>query len=133
MAERPEQAVFNRVSNVLSLNNLFDVNLFGFRTGDSTETALLTEAATQSSVLILLDLAAAFHTINHQMLLSALSESGIPGTAPGSVPTYLAKPSRYLGRAKNPTLHRYAGLCSQPASLVHLYHFHRFLEPIDVP
>ncbi len=72
----------------LAQNNLLDNNQSGFKSGHSTETALLsvTEAlrlarASKSSVLILLDLSAAFDTVNHQILLSTLIKLGISGTA----------------------------------------------------
>ncbi len=77
------------MSSFLSQNNQLDNNQSGFKSGPSTETALLSvtealrsaRAESKSSVLILLDLSAAFDTVNHQILLSTLSSMGITGTA----------------------------------------------------
>uniref|UniRef100_A0A3B1IH82 Reverse transcriptase domain-containing protein n=1 Tax=Astyanax mexicanus TaxID=7994 RepID=A0A3B1IH82_ASTMX len=80
-----ERGVLNQVSGFLSQNDLLDQNQSGFKKGHSTETALLSvtealktaRAAGQSSVLILLDLSAAFDTVNHDFLLTILSNMGI--------------------------------------------------------
>ncbi len=84
IAKTLERVVFNQVSLFLSQNNKLDAKQSGFRSGHSTETALLSvtealriaKADSKSSVLILLDLSAAFDTVNHQILLSTLSSLG---------------------------------------------------------
>ncbi len=81
--------MFNQVSAFRTQNNLLDSNQSGFRSGQSTETALLSvvealrlaRADSKSSLLILLDLFAAFDMVNHQILLSTLLVKGISGTA----------------------------------------------------
>ena len=84
-----ERVVSNQLSLHLSQNNLLDPNQSGFKKAHSTETALLAvtealhaaQAASQSAVLILLDLSAAFDTVNHRLLLDGLAKLGITGTA----------------------------------------------------
>ncbi len=82
----------------LTQNNLLDSNQSGFRSGHSTKTALLSfvedrrlaRTASKSSLLILLDLSAAFDTVNHQILLSTLLRKGISGTALQWFDSYLS-------------------------------------------
>ncbi|KAI4895434.1 hypothetical protein NFI96_007291 [Prochilodus magdalenae] len=70
-------------------NQLQDINQSGFKPAHSTETALIAvterlhaaRSAKLSSVLILLNLSAAFDTVNHKILLSVLTDLGITGTA----------------------------------------------------
>ncbi|KAK3553381.1 hypothetical protein QTP70_003544 [Hemibagrus guttatus] len=70
-------------------NNRHDPNQSGFKAAHSTETALLAvteklraaRSAKLSSVFILLDLSAAFDTVNQKTLLSTLRSLGICGTA----------------------------------------------------
>ncbi len=90
--------LFNQVSLFLSQNNKLDTKQSGFRSGHSTETALLSvtealwiaKADSKSSVLILLDLSAAFDTLNHQILLSTLSSLDITGIPLCWFESYLA-------------------------------------------
>ncbi|KAK1790488.1 hypothetical protein P4O66_014374 [Electrophorus voltai] len=70
-------------------NQLHDPNQSGYKLAHSTEMALIAvteklhaaKAAKQSSVLILLDLSAAFDTVNHNILPSVLSWLGVTGSA----------------------------------------------------
>ncbi len=90
--------MFNQVTAFLTQNNLLDSNQSGFRCGHSTETALLSvvedlrlaRTASKSSLLILLDLSAAFDTVNHQILLSTLMRKGISGTTLQWFDSYLS-------------------------------------------
>ncbi len=83
-----EQVVFNQLSSFLSKHNLLDGNQSGVRRGHSTETTLpsvtealwIAKADSKSLVLILLDLSAAFDTVNHQIILSTLLSLDITGT-----------------------------------------------------
>ncbi len=87
IAKTFERVVLNQLSSFLLKHNLLDVNQSGFRRGHSTETALLSvtealriaKANSKSSVLILLDLSAAFDTVNHQIPLTTLSSLVITG------------------------------------------------------
>ncbi|KAK3544414.1 hypothetical protein QTP86_011154 [Hemibagrus guttatus] len=85
-------------------NNLHDPNQSGFKAAHSTETALLAvteklhaaRSAKLSSVLILLDLSAAFDTVNHKTLLSTLRSLGIYTTASARISACLADISSWM-------------------------------------
>ncbi len=87
IAKTLERVFFNQVSLFLSQNNKLDTKQSGFRSGQSTETVLLSvteslriaKADSKSSFLILLCLSAAFDTVNHQILLSTFSSLDITG------------------------------------------------------
>ncbi len=77
------------------------LNQSGFRSGHSTETALLSvveavrlaRADSKSSILILLDLSAAFDTVNYQLFLSTILAKDISGTALQWFESYLSERS----------------------------------------
>ncbi|KAK3535465.1 hypothetical protein QTP70_016886 [Hemibagrus guttatus] len=106
-----ERVVCNQLSDYLMQNNLHDPNQSGFKAAHSTETALLAvteklhaaRSAKLSSVLILLNLSAAFDTANHKTLLSTLRSLGICGTAWEWFASYLDGRS-YQAQYFNPLL-----------------------------
>ena len=82
-----EKVVFKQVSDFVSQNNLLDLKQSVINSGHSTETALF---SAQSSALILLVLSAASDTVNHDIILSTLSELGISGKALNWFESYLS-------------------------------------------
>ncbi|XP_028272710.1 uncharacterized protein LOC114443003, partial [Parambassis ranga] len=85
-----EKVVFSQLNGFLDEQKIFEVFQSGFKTQHSTETALLKVfndvlLATDSGhcvILVLLDLTAAFDTVDHDILLSRLKDCvGIQGSA----------------------------------------------------
>ena len=98
-----ESAVANQLKSYLVANNLIPVNQSAYRAGHSTETALL---KVQNDILLsmdsgnvvaltLLDLSAAFDTIDHVILLKRLkTDMGIDGTVLKWIASYLSDRSQ---------------------------------------
>ena len=85
-----ESAVYNQTHSNICMNNLYPANQSSYRKNYSTETALLRVKndillnvnKRHVTLLVLLDLGAAFDTVDHNVLLSRLhSKFGISGTA----------------------------------------------------
>ena len=94
-----ERAVFDQVYSHMTDNDLFPVLQSAYRKGHSTETALLRVVndilsnmnKQYVSILVLLDLSAAFDTVNHAILLGRLETSfGITDAALAWFASYLS-------------------------------------------
>ncbi len=93
-----EKVVLNQISLYLNSNDILDPFQSGFRTKHSTESALLrvvnyillSADCGNCTILLLLDLSAAFDTVDHCILLKRLNlEVGICGTALDWFASYL--------------------------------------------
>lgn len=92
-----EKVIKNRLTNYIEQNNLLSFNQFGFREGLGTENAirLLTSEIydsldrSENSAAVFLDLAKAFDTVSHPILLDKLSNIGIRGLALDLFSSYL--------------------------------------------
>ena len=100
-----ERVVAAQLKTHLTSNNLYETFQSGFRSHHSTETALLkvtndlllSSDSGQVTILILLDLSAAFDTINHSILLSRLQSSiNITGTALTWFTSYLTNRQQFI-------------------------------------
>ncbi len=92
IAKTLERVVFNQVSLFLSQNNwMLNSQVSGVAIQlrlrySVTEALRIAKADSKSSGLILLDLSAAFDTVNHQILLSGMDESMDERTSPTAQP-----------------------------------------------
>ena len=93
-----EKVVLTQLQTFLINNDIYEKFQSGFKPHHSTETALLrvfndlilTADSGDSAVLVLLDLTAAFHTVDHAILMSRLENFvGIKGTALSWFESYL--------------------------------------------
>ncbi len=100
-----ERVVASQLRTHLISNNLFESFQSGFRSKHSTETALLkvtndlllSADSGHLTILILLDLTAAFDTINHTILLSRLEYMlHITGTALSWIHSYLTNRQQFI-------------------------------------
>ena len=109
-----EKRVAAQLQDHLNSNNLFEKFQSGFRSGHSTETALvrvtndllMTADAGSPSLLILLDLTAAFDTVDHGILLHHLhSTIGLSDSPLDWFTSYLTGRTEYvsLGEAESGT------------------------------
>ena len=94
-----EKVVANQLVTVLNNHSIFDKFQSGYRQNHSTETALLrvsndimmSSDAGKCTALVLLDLSAAFDTVDHHILLGRLRNSvGISGSALDWFASYLS-------------------------------------------
>ncbi len=100
-----EKVVFNQLNNYLNSNGYLDNFQSGFRVHHSTETALIkiindirfNSDSGKISVLVLLDLSAAFDTVDHNILLERLENwVGLSGMALKGFRSYLEGRGYYV-------------------------------------
>ena len=100
-----EKTVFVQLNNYLTVNGLHESFQSAYKAHHSTETALLTITDDillsldrgENVFLLLLDLSAAFDTVNHSLLLSRLENSfGITGTVLQWFHSYLTGRSQFI-------------------------------------
>ena len=90
-----ERVVAGQISNFFDSHSILDNFQSAYTTHKSTETALtcITNdilSSDKGTLLILLDMSAAFDTINHKLLISRLSSTGIYGDALNWFASYLS-------------------------------------------
>ncbi len=155
IAKTLERVVLNQVSLFLSQNNKLDAKQSGFRSGHSTETALLSvtealriaKANSKSSVLILLDLSGSSCPLSHHWIslgfhfaglnpISLVGLSGWPGEGryPKHINWSLGFPrDRFLDPSSSPrTLHHWLPSYRHVASpTISMLMTHSFISHFD--
>lgn len=121
-----EKVVAKQLTAVLTAHNLLDKFQSDFRQKHSTETALLrvsndimmSSDVGECSVLVLLDLSAAFDTVDHSILLERLRQwVGVPGSALDWFSSYLS--DRSFSVSLGPYMSETAALsCGVPQGFV---------------
>ncbi len=105
-----ENVVFNQLNNYLNSNGYLNNFQSGFRAHHSTETALIkiihyicfNYDSGKISVLVLLDLSAAFDTVDHNILLERLDNSvGLSGMALKWFRSYLEGRGYYVSKGEH--------------------------------
>ena len=110
-----EKIVFNRLSKYLTDHSILHSNQFGFREKLSTSMALLelidklTEAADNklTSIGVFIDLAKAFDTVNHKILLCKLEHYGIRGIPLSWFHSYLTNRKQFV------VINKFSSDCAQ--------------------
>ena len=99
-----EKAVAAQLPSHLQGNELYEPRQSAYRTGHSTETALLSMhndilcalGEGDAVLLALLDLSAAFDTVDHPTMISTLERLGVRGTALAWFESYLRNRSQKI-------------------------------------